>query len=319
MFTQTPPYKCGRRIWAREKGKQKEERKMMRLLGVLAVCCLFCSSLEWCEEAEPEQDVSQGIVIEEAVFEEPGEGQEKLAEIEEDAYDSGFAVYTLGEIVISEERPAVREISIVNEVTAEEIEATNSRTAAEALSFVPGVEVSTGRKNEPEISIHGLEQRKTLILIDGVPYYETNYGKLDLNQIPADIIARIDVVKGAPSVLYGPNAEVGVINIITKTAAGKPTFSAFAEVGDENYFRTSLSHGMRVGKFHYWLNYSHREAEGFPLSDDFDPEVGSLTLRPGGTTDAIFGTETDARIRISTATACGPNSESSPMMIPNTM
>ena len=81
-------------------------------------------------------------------------------------------------------------------MTAEEIKARNARTVAEALATTPGIRVSTGRKNEPNVSIHGFDQSKILVLIDGVPYYETNYGKLDLNQIPTDNIARIEVTKG---------------------------------------------------------------------------------------------------------------------------
>ncbi|RJP65036.1 MAG: TonB-dependent receptor [Candidatus Abyssobacteria bacterium SURF_17] len=207
---------------------------------------------------------------------------------EEAEHVADFEVYTLGEILVTADKPSVREVSITNEVTAEDIAATNSRTAAEALSYVPGIEVSTGRKNEPEISIHGFEQRKTLILIDGVPYYETNYGKLDLNQIPSDIIAKIEVTKGAPSVLYGPNAEVGVINIITKKASEKPYAALNVEGGEKDYFRTSLSHGMKVGIFNYWLNYTHNEQDAWRLSDDFDPELGAIVRRPGGTTEKVL-------------------------------
>ena len=51
-------------------------------------------------------------------------------------------------------------MAITNEVTAEDIKATNSRTVAEALTYVPGIRVSTGRKNEPDIQIHGMSQEQ---------------------------------------------------------------------------------------------------------------------------------------------------------------
>ena len=128
-----------------------------------------------------------------------------------------YEVFDLGEIYVSAEKlPASKEVTVTTEITAEEIKATNSRTVAEALTYVPGVIVSTGRKNEPGVQIRGLNQSRALVLIDGVPYYETNFGKLDLNQIPVDNIAKIEVTKGGSSVLYGPNAIAGVINIITK-------------------------------------------------------------------------------------------------------
>ena len=136
----------------------------------------------------------------------------------------GYEVFDLGEIYVTAEKmPASKEVTVTTEITAEEIKATNSRTVAEALRYVPGVIVSTGRKNEPGIQIRGLNQSRALILIDGVPYYETNYGKLDLNQIPVDNVAKIEITKGASSVLYGPNALAGVVNIITKKPTDKPT------------------------------------------------------------------------------------------------
>jgi len=206
----------------------------------------------------------------------------------DDPAEADYTVYNLGEIVVSEENPVVKDVAIINEVTAEQIKATNSRTVDEVLQHVPGVRVSTGRKDEPEISIHGFSQKKVLILIDGVPYYETKYGKLHMNEIPTDNIAKIEVAKGAPSVLYGPNAEVGVINIITKNATEKPSASVNLELGEQDYNRVSLSHGMKTGKLSYWLNYVHTERDAWKLSDDFEPTTGRLIRRPGGTSDVVF-------------------------------
>ncbi|MBT8489703.1 MAG: TonB-dependent receptor [Deltaproteobacteria bacterium] len=192
----------------------------------------------------------------------------------DEAEQQDYNVYKLGEIVVSEEEPAVEDVAITNEISAEEIEATNSRTVAEALQYVPGVHVTTGRKAEPNISIQGFNQDKAVILIDGVPYYETKYGKLDLNQIPTDIVAKIVVTKGAASVLYGANAEAGVINIITKAPSEKPFASVNVEFGEKNYNRESISHGRKVGIFNYWLNYSHKETDGWKMANGYDPVEG---------------------------------------------
>lgn len=190
----------------------------------------------------------------------------------------GFASYSLGEVYVRGKKPPVtQQASVTNVITAEDIEKTGSRTVAEALSHATGVRVSTGRKNEPRINIRGLGQERVLIMIDGVPYYETNYGALDMNQIPTDNIAKIEITKGAASVLYGTNALAGTVNIITKQATGKPFYSVTAEGGDVDYFRTSASHGMKKGIFSYWLNYSHSQAHGWSLSDDFKPRTGTIS------------------------------------------
>ncbi len=199
------------------------------------------------------------------------------ARAEENKAEEGYESYSLGEVYISDRKPPLaKEASITNEITEEQMKATNSRTVAEALTYVPGMTVITNARNEPIVSIHGFfDQQRILVLVDGVPFYETTRGYLDLNQFSTDNVAKIEVTKGAASVLYGANAEGGVINIITKKGVEKPYFSVNAEGGDVDYFKTSASHGMKKGIFNYWLNYEHDQAHGWRMSDDFRPVVGS--------------------------------------------
>ncbi len=182
-------------------------------------------------------------------------------------------VYKLGEVVVSGEMTDIDDVAISDTITAEEIKATNSRTVAEALKFAPGVVMTRGRKNEPSISVHGFSQEKSLFLIDGIPYYETFYGKLNLDQIPAEMISKIEVTKNAPSVLYGPNAQIAVINIITKQGTPEPSFNVRADVGEYDTFSTSFSHGNQIGNINYWMSYMHRESDGWRMSHDFNPET----------------------------------------------
>jgi len=189
------------------------------------------------------------------------------------AESNAEAPYNLGEIVVTGEKASVADVAITNVITAEEIKTYNSKTVAEALAFAPGITVTRGLKNEAEISVHGFSQEKTLFLIDGIPYYETYYGKLNLDQLPVDIISRIEITKNAPSVLYGANAQVAVVNIITQQGTETPTFHVQGDVGEDSTYDVSLSHGNQVGKVNYWISYNRRESDGWKLSDDFDPEV----------------------------------------------
>ncbi|MBU1156508.1 MAG: TonB-dependent receptor plug domain-containing protein, partial [Proteobacteria bacterium] len=202
--------------------------------------------------------------------------------------DKDYQVYELGEIVVSGQNDSVNKVTDTYSITAEDIADSHALTVPEALSYAPGITVTTGRKNEPEIRIRGFNQEEALILIDGVPYYETNYGKLNLNQLPTEMIARIDIIKGAASVLYGSNAMAGVINIITKKQGIKPSLSATAEVGEDGAYRLSASHGNSLGKFKYWFNVNRREADGWYMSDDYSPKVGSTVRKPGGTTKEVI-------------------------------
>ena len=87
-----------------------------------------------------------------------------------------FEPYALAQVTVTANAPQATQTSVETSVTAEQIEAAGAKTVAEALRIAPGVRMSIGRKNEPDISIHGFNQGRLLVLIDGVPYYETNYG-----------------------------------------------------------------------------------------------------------------------------------------------
>lgn len=195
----------------------------------------------------------------------------------EETPDQEFKSYDLGEVLVTTKAPKPDLVATTTSISAKEIEAVNAKTVAEALIHVPGIRASTGRKNDPNLSLHGFDQSRILILIDGVPYYETNYGRLDLNQIPTGNIARIDVVKGQASVLYGANAMGGVINIVTKKAGDRPFTGVQIEGGPDSSGYFSISRGEKIGRFSYWANFSHSRTDGYRLSKDYKPVRGSVT------------------------------------------
>lgn len=200
-----------------------------------------------------------------------------------------YEAYTLARVTVTAAAEAVDETALTVAVTAKEIEARNARNVAEALAAVPGLRVSTGRKNEPTVYVHGFDQSRVQVLIDGVPYYETNYGKLDLAQIPTDNVARIEITKGAASVLAGANALGGTINIISKTAGTAPHTSLLVEGGDYTTGRFTATHGQKRGALSYWLNVSGQTSDGTPLSGSYEPKTGVIQQRnPTKSTPAIL-------------------------------
>ena len=184
--------------------------------------------------------------------------------------DTDEAIFTLGEVIVTAEQQSVNLATTVTEVSATDLQDRGAQTVAEALQFLPGVDVQTGGKGQSYVSVRGFEQSDLKVLVDGVPVYEQYFRSLDLSQIPVDSIAKITVTKGASSVLYGANTMGGVINIITKRGTTTPqteVTTAFGDYGTQHY---SISHGGSTDKFNYWMNYSFRESDGFRLSDDFD-------------------------------------------------
>ncbi len=196
------------------------------------------------------------------------------------------APYRLADLVVTESNHDQTTSHPNTRVLAREnIRATGSRSLGEALRHIPGITVAVGRKNQPEPALHGFPQERMLVLIDGVPYYESNYGKLDLDQFPADIIARIEVLPATASVLYGPNAQGGVINVVTLQGSDTPQTNLNLEAGSANTRNASLSHSGRQGPWHYWISYTRREADGFRLSHDSDPAEGTITTDRTTTVD----------------------------------
>lgn len=102
------------------------------------------------------------------------------------------------------------------------------------------------------------------------------------------MISRIEVIKGASSVLYGPNAEGGVINIITKKGGKDLSFTVQAEIGDYSSHRGVISAGGQKGIFNFWGTYENKSSDGWRVSDDYSPFEGTVSQYPGGSYNTVL-------------------------------
>jgi outer membrane cobalamin receptor len=110
---------------------------------------------------------------------------------------------------------------IVSIITDEEIAQSGARDLIDVLRLVPGFDFGVDVLNVVGIGMRGtwVHEGKMLMLIDGIEINERNYGNLALgNHYPLEHIKRIEIMRGPGSVNYGGFAELGVINIITKSA-----------------------------------------------------------------------------------------------------
>jgi len=180
-------------------------------------------------------------------------------------------VFDLGDVLVTAKGGDVHLATTVNTVSVEDIERRGAQNVAQALEHVPGIDIQMGNKGHMSLKLRGFGQEDVKVLIDGVPAHEAYFGSLDLDQIPVDSISRIEVIKGASSVLYGANTMGGVINIITKKGGEKPVTSITTSFGENSTQNYIMNHGAAYGKFNYWMTGSFRTTDGFQLSDDFDP------------------------------------------------
>lgn len=96
----------------------------------------------------------------------------------------------------------------------------SSPTLAEGLTFQPGVRIENDCQNcgFTQARINGLDGHYSQILIDSRPIFSALAGVYGLEQIPASMIDRVEVVRGGGPALFGASAIGGTINIITKEA-----------------------------------------------------------------------------------------------------
>ena len=108
--------------------------------------------------------------------------------------------------------------TLVNVVGMDVYEKTNSTTVAQGLSFQPGVRVENNCQNcgFQQVRINGLDGQYTQILIDSRPIFSSLAGVYGIEQLPANMVDRVEVMRGGGSALFGSSAIAGTINIITK-------------------------------------------------------------------------------------------------------
>jgi len=125
-------------------------------------------------------------------------------------------------------------------ITREDIEAAGPLSLAEVLQRRAGVEVrATGGPGQPQaLFIRGAGSAQTLVLVDGMRVGSATVGTTSIENIPLDMIERIEVVKGPMSSLYGPDAIGGVVQIFTR-GKSLPHLFAAASYGNDSEGRAS--------------------------------------------------------------------------------
>ncbi len=127
----------------------------------------------------------------------------------------------IDEVVVSANRNEINrwEAPVVVSVASEKLfETINAPDLAKSLNYVTGLRVENNCQNcgFPQVRINGLEGPYSQILINSRPVVSALSGVYGLEQIPVNMIERVEVVRGGGSALFGANAVGGTVNIITK-------------------------------------------------------------------------------------------------------
>lgn len=187
-----------------------------------------------------------------------------------DVYNLSLA--ELGQVQISiatgNSTPLDKAPATASVIYASEIEALGARNLDEVLETVPGLHVglSALSRLDSVYSIRGIHtgfNSQVLLLLNGVPVQSTlQGGHPTMFRLPAASIARVEVMRGPGSAIYGADAYAGVINVVTKDAAAIDAPQVSVRTGSFGYRETSLQAATDWQGVGIALGMSYQETDG---------------------------------------------------------
>ena len=132
-----------------------------------------------------------------------------------------ISIYSLDQVVVTATKTVKRRTQspvVVSVIDSRQLESVQACNLAEGLNFQTGLRVETDCQtcNYTQLRMNGLSGGYSQILINGKSIFSPLTGLYGMDQIPANMIERIEVVRGGGSSLYGSSAVGGVVNVITK-------------------------------------------------------------------------------------------------------
>jgi iron complex outermembrane receptor protein len=203
------------------------------------------------------------------------------APTEEEELSMAFGDKSFVSIATGSKVPVARAPSIATVITAEDIVASGATDLDELLETVPGLHVARSTlAHTPMYTVRGIRGSITnpqvLMLVNGMPRTQIYAGDRGINWggMPVQNIARIEVIRGPGSALYGADAYAGVINIITKT---KADIGGTRLGGYGGSFKSAggwLLHGGRLGDVDVAAYLSIDRTDGARPTVEADAQTG---------------------------------------------
>lgn len=199
----------------------------------------------------------------------------------------------------------------VDVLNRQQLEQLHARELTEAVTTVPGINVrQVVGKDGQEAWLQGISANRVLVLVDGEPVSASTGSAVDLSQVSVGDIERVEIVKGATSVLYGSAAMGGVINIITaglrpglhyKLSADAGSYGGqnpSANVWDAS--RRRLNAAVSVGGEHWQTVFSlnGRFSDGFQQDPDAWPQQGADGHKINGEWQLAYRPDPNSRYRL---------------------
>ena len=163
-----------------------------------------------------------------------------------------------------------------NTITEQEIAERGYRDLADILSQVPGLYMAPAAKDSKMVRVRGASSDQTKIYIDGIPTFPltgiVSNAASDLSTIPADSIAKVEIIKGSGPVQYGTDYKGGVILITTKDGKGAGKFRVSAAGGSNHTYDAKLGYSGSDKNVSYAVNLSKHYSAGY-LENQMDKKL----------------------------------------------
>lgn len=182
--------------------------------------------------------------------------------------------------------PAGGAIGSIAVVTAEQIAATAATDVGAALALVPTllIDDTGGPSGLVTLSLRGSTSRQVLVLVDGHRVSSAPSASFNINDlaVPVERIVRIEVIPAPASVIYGPDALGGVVNIVTRPAGPTPEFAVSYGRGTEAEQRIAGGAQYGIQKLGLRLDAELLTGDGFRDNGDVDKRsfVGGMVVAP---------------------------------------
>lgn len=162
--------------------------------------------------------------------------------------------------------------SVVSLITAEDIKATGTTNLMEILQSVPGIYIKNNLFGfKPLITFRGASGANVLLMVNGAPAKDLVWSPgIFWKGMPANMIERVEIIRGPGSALFGSDASAGVINVITKAAATIGQSEAGARAGSFDTQSGWVQHGTQWNGFDiaFTADLSHTDGHNPHIAKD---------------------------------------------------
>jgi len=187
-------------------------------------------------------------------------------------FSQNIPEYKLDSIVVSPQTSYINSFKVIRnviEISREDINKKPLLFLNDIFENISGVDIRKRGYLQADLSIRGSTFDQNLIVIDGVPMFDSQTGH-HLIDLPLSIenIEKIEILKGSGSRFFGANALGGVINIIPSTLTSN-TLSIKASIANNNSYFGTISSNSKIGTTNHIISLSGAQSDGYRYNTDF--------------------------------------------------